>query len=230
MKLQYRIIYMLSLLLISINLFASNIILVTGFEPFGSRNINGSWEAVKNLNGKQIGNKEIVVAMLPVLWDVAATKLHDLVKTHQPVMIISFGEAAGFPVRLETTAQNVRGKYRDNDSKLPSTRFIYRDGPDAVSTALPISIMQSALNNQNLPFMLSNDAGTYLCNEIFYTLMHDPGTEEAKIIPRGFVHVPSYMSRIKNKNGEIVVFDQVMLQLAAESIITAVARYQFGEM
>ena len=121
MKFKYYIFWFFTLIVIPLHSFASNVILITGFEPFGGSNVNGSWEAVKNLHGKRVGDKEIVVAMLPVLWDVAATTLQNLVRAYQPAMIISFGEAAGSPVRFETLAHNIRDNYPDNHNKLPKT-------------------------------------------------------------------------------------------------------------
>lgn len=221
---KYRITFLLTLFLLSFNVAASNIILVTGFEPFGGSKYNGSWEAIKNLNGKHIGDAEIVVAMLPVLWDIAAMNLHNLVNIYQPAMIISFGEFDNLPIGLETVAHNTRDKYYDNHHSLPKTSYIYQDGPNQINTTLPVSSIQSTLIKLNLPYRISDNADTYLCNEIFYTLMYDPGTQEAKSIPRGFVHLPAYMSRIKNNKGEIIIFDQDTLQLAAESIVTAAAK------
>lgn len=62
-----------------------------------------------------------------------------------------------------------------------------------------------------------DNAGGYLCNDTFYTLMHDPGATEAKKIPRGFIHVPPLNAKVKK-----VRFDQKTLQRIAEIVIQTV--------
>lgn len=75
-----------------------------------------------------------------------------------------------------------------------------------------------------MPVKFSDDAGTYLCNAAFYTLMHDPGMEDAKSIPRGFVHVPPLNAKVQSAQGKAVVFDKALLEKAAAIIVeTSVA-------
>lgn len=199
------------------------VILVTGFEPFGGDITNGSWEAVRDLDGKHFGTTVVVVAQLPVVWGEATEKLHELIKANKPVAVISFGQAGEEPVRLETIAHNVRESILDNKNKMPQALQIYSHAASALNTGLPIIEIKSRLRTAGIPVQVSQDAGTYLCNDIFYTLMHDPGTDNAKNIPRGFVHVPPLNARVRTEEGNEVIFDKRLLQETAEIIIQAVA-------
>jgi pyroglutamyl-peptidase len=199
------------------------VILVTGFEPFGGDSTNSSWEAVRNFDGKHFNNATVVVAQLPVVWGKAAEKLHELTKTHKPVAVISFGQAGEGPVLLETTAHNVRENIQDNKKMLPQTLQVYSHATPALKTMLPLPEIEARLRAEGIPVRLSQDAGTYLCNDIFYTLMYDPGTNDTKEIPRGFVHVPPLNANVRTKVGDTVIFDKILLQKTAELIIQTVA-------
>lgn len=199
------------------------VILVTGFEPFGGDVTNSSWEAVRNLDGKHFGNATVVVAQLPVVWGKAAEKLHELTKAHKPVAVISFGQAGEEPVLLETTAHNVRENIPDNEKKMPQTLQIYNHAPPALKTGLPLPEIEIRLRTAGIPVRVSQDAGTYLCNDIFYTLMYDPGTDNTKRNPRGFVHVPPLDARVRTAEGNTVIFSKMLLQQTAEIIIRTIA-------
>ncbi|MDO9371422.1 MAG: pyroglutamyl-peptidase I [Gammaproteobacteria bacterium] len=203
---------------------ASRIVLVTGFEPFGGDATNGSWEAVQHLDGKHLGNATVVVAQLPVVWGKAETKLRALIKLHKPVLVVGFGQASDEPVRLETTAHNVHEKIADNEGVAPETGALDELGPAALNSALPLAEIENRLRKAGIPVKFSDDAGTYLCNAAFYTLMLDPGTDDAKSIPRGFVHVPPLNAKVKSAQGKTVVFDKALLEKTAALIVeTSVA-------
>lgn len=201
------------------------VILITGFEPFGGDATNGSWEAVQHLTGKRFDNMEMVVAQLPVVWGEAAEKLQSLIKANKPVSVISFGQAGEEPVRLETTAHNVRGRIRDNKRMMPRTSQIYINAPLTLETSLPVNKIENRLRAAGIPVRVSQDAGTYLCNDIFYTLMYDSGFDTTKNIPRGFIHVPPLNARVLTGEGNIVIFDKRLLQKTAEIIIQTIVEY-----
>ncbi len=198
---------------------ASRIVLVTGFEPFGGDATNGSWEAVQHLDGKRLGDATVVVAQLPVVWGKAESKLRTLIRLHKPVLVISFGQAGDEPVRLETTARNVREKIADNEGVAPETGVLDAAGPAALDSALPLAEIERRLRQAGIPVTYSADAGTYLCNAVFYALMHDPALEDAQSIPRGFVHVPPLNARVKSLSGKTIVFDKALLEQAAAIIV-----------
>src|SRR4029077_19392845 len=43
-------------------------ILLTGFEPFGGRGINPSWDAAQQLHGRDAGRARIDALRVPVAW------------------------------------------------------------------------------------------------------------------------------------------------------------------
>lgn len=194
-------------------------ILVTGFEPFGGSKTNGSWEAVKHLQGKQFGNEAVVVAELPVVWSKAGDQLHELIMKYHPQAVIAFGQAGAEPVRIETIAHNVRQHYKDNDQALPPTDTIAASGPKTLDTALDVPAIQRSLQAAQIPVVISKDAGGYLCNETFYRLEDDPA---AQALPRGFVHVPP-LDAVVTAEGSKTTFDSKTLAAAADAVVSSVA-------
>lgn len=198
------------------------ILLATGFEPFGGDRTNGSWEALKDLNGKHFAGTKVITAQLPVVWDKATSRLQELIRTYKPTAVISFGQAGSEPVQLETTAHNIRGAISDNEGKTPQSSYIYQQSPPSIENSLPLAEIEGRLRSAGIPVTMSQDAGTYLCNDTFYTLMLRPGTEEAKNIQRGFIHVPPLNAKVRTSDGKLVIFDKSLLKRTAEIVVQTV--------
>ncbi|RLM49106.1 pyroglutamyl-peptidase I, partial [Halobellus sp. Atlit-31R] len=75
----------------------------------------------------------------------------------------------------------------DNAGRQPVDRPICEDGPAAYFTNLPIKAMVAAMREQGLKAGVSQTAGTFVCNHVFYGLMHHAA---GKPVKAGFIHVP----------------------------------------
>ena len=68
---------------------------------------------------------------------------------------------------------------------------VVADGPAAYFTGLPIKAMLQALQRAGVPVEVSQTAGTFVCNHVFYGLMHLLATRRGFARTRGgFIHVP----------------------------------------
>jgi len=198
-------------------------ILVTGFEPFGGYITNASWEAVQHLNVKYFDNMVVVAVQLPVVWGKANEKLIELIKYYEPISVIGFGQAGNGPVRLETTAQNARGNIPDNEGMMPRTLQIYQDAPISLETSLPLDRIKDRLYAVGIPVTVSHDAGRYLCNDIFYTMMYYRDSANTNDLLGGFIHVPPLNAKVSTEEGNTIIFDQRQLQKTAEIVIQTIA-------
>ena len=64
-------------------------------------------------------------------------------------------------------------------------------GPAAYFTTLPIKAMLAAVQARGVAAEVSQTAGTFVCNHVFYGLMHRLATVAALQGTRGgFIHVP----------------------------------------
>ena len=165
-------------------------VLVTAFEPFGGSAVNASAEAVALLP-EWIDDIEIVRATLPCVFDDAPLALGALIDAVDPDVVVAVGEAGGRTgVDLERVAVNLDdARIPDNAGEQPIDRTPVMDGPIAYLSSLPVKACSAAVGEAGLRSSVSNTAGTFVCNHVFYALMHRlagaPGRRG------GFVHVPT---------------------------------------
>lgn len=168
-------------------------VLLTGFEPFGGDVLNPSWLAVQELHGRRIANHRIVAACLPTVFGRSLAELRALIERHQPRLVICIGQAGGrAALSLERIAINVDdARIADNAGAQPVDEPIVPGGPAAYFTRLPIKAMLLALQQAGIAAEVSQTAGTFVCNHVFYGLLHEVAIRPAFSGMRGgFIHVP----------------------------------------
>lgn len=166
-------------------------VLLTGFEPFDSIEGNSSWEAVKFAESIAVEGATITTVQLPVTFAGAPVALEAAIERVRPHLVIAVGQAAGRSgVSVERVAVNLsNAAIPDNDGRQPIGEPILPDGPDAYSTNLPLWSCVAAAREAGVPAAESLSAGSYVCNTVFYRLMHLAATSENHLLG-GFVHVP----------------------------------------
>lgn len=168
-------------------------VLLTGFDPFGGERLNPSWEAVQSLHHKRIAGHTVVARQLPTVFDASLLELARLLREHRPALVICVGQAGGrAAISLERIAINVNdARIPDNAAAQPVDTPVVADGPAAYFTSLPIKAMLQALQRAGIAAEVSQTAGTFVCNHVFYGLMHELATRRGFRRTRGgFVHVP----------------------------------------
>ncbi|WP_442968818.1 pyroglutamyl-peptidase I [Ramlibacter sp.] len=168
-------------------------ILVTGFDPFGGAPVNPSWAAVQALDGLQMEGHRVVAARLPTQFDSCLRVLDELITAHRPALVLCTGQAGGrAAVSLERVAINIDdARIPDNAGAQPIDTPVRAGGPAAYFSTLPIKAMLAALLAGGFRAEVSQTAGTFVCNHVFYGLMHRLATDPACAGMRGgFVHVP----------------------------------------
>lgn len=168
-------------------------VLVTGFDPFGGQPVNPSWQAVQALDGAMVHGHRIAGAQLPTVFGVAMQVLRDLLRQHRPTLVICTGQAGGrSAISFERIAINVDdARIPDNAGAQPVDVPVVPEGPAAYFTSLPIKAMLQSLLAQGINAEVSQTAGTFVCNHVFYGLMHELATNPACRATRGgLVHVP----------------------------------------
>jgi pyroglutamyl-peptidase len=164
--------------------------LVTGFEPFGPDAVNPSREAVLRLSSR-LGDLTVEIRIVPTVFGRAIAALEDAIVTMQPDIVLGVGLAGGrAELSLERVAINVDdARIPDNDGQQPIDQPIVAGGPAAYFTGLPVKRAAAALREAGLPAIVSNTAGTFVCNHIFYGLMHLVASRRLPV-RGGFLHVP----------------------------------------
>jgi pyroglutamyl-peptidase len=167
-------------------------ILVTGFDPFGGASWNPSGDITRSLHGQTIAGATIVGRILPVVWNAAPRLLGQYLEEVRPHIAISLGMALDC-LEIETQATNRRrSDRRDNDGVLPIPP---RDiATTSLPTALPVDAIVNALADDG-GIQVSDDAGGFLCEEVFFALMSAHAEMQAAarwpFRRAGFIHVPN---------------------------------------
>ncbi len=172
-------------------------VLLTGFEPFGGESINPSGEIARQLHGTVIGGHRVVGALLPCVFGAAITELKKQIRAAKPVLVICVGQAGG---RAEITPERVAinvddARIPDNAGRQPVDRPIVRGGPAAYWSTLPTKAIVAELQRRKVPAAVSQTAGTFVCNHVFYGLMHE--LRRQKKVRGGFIHVPFLLAQSK---------------------------------
>ena len=193
-------------------------LLLTGFEPFGGESVNPSTQVAQALAGERIGGHRVVACELPCVFGAAIEVLDEALARHEPRLVLALGQAAGrCDLSLERVAINVDdARIADNAGRQPIDEPVSADGPAAYFSSLPIKAMVAALREAGVPASVSQTAGTFVCNHVFYGLM-----QRLRGGARGgFMHLPLLPEQAARHPGQAslplaTMVDGVRIALAA---------------
>jgi pyroglutamyl-peptidase len=164
--------------------------LVTGFDPFGGEATNASHEALRRLPAR-FGRIAISTQVLPTSYARSVPALEAAILRARPEIVLCVGQAGDrAALNVERVAINVQdAALPDNDGAQPVDLPIAPRGTPARFSTLPVKQAVAALRAAGLPAEVSNSAGTFVCNHVFYNLMH-LATRKRHRFRAGFLHVP----------------------------------------
>jgi pyroglutamyl-peptidase len=165
-------------------------VLVTGFEAFGGETVNPSWQVAQALRGEVVAGHAVEAERLPCVFGAARAALAAAIERTQPALVLALGQAAGrSDFSVERVAINVDdARIADNAGARPIDEPVIGGAPAAYFSTLPIKAIVAALRAAGLPASVSQTAGTFVCNHVFYALMHALTARPA--VRGGFVHLP----------------------------------------
>jgi pyroglutamyl-peptidase len=166
-------------------------VLLTGFEPFDGETVNPSWQAVRAVADHPPQGIELTAAQLPCVFGDALDALRAAIAETCPDVVLCVGQAGGRPdLTVERVAVNIEdARIPDNAGARPIDEPVVPGGPAAYFATLPVKACVAAVREAGLPASVSQTAGTFVCNHVFYGLMHLAATERPGL-RGGFVHVP----------------------------------------
>ena len=163
-------------------------LLITGFDPFGGEKISPAWEAVSRLPD-EIGAYALTRLQVPTVFGAAGRAVLAKAGALAPDVILCAGQAGGrAKITPELVAINLRhASAPDNAGALPQDTPIVPQGPDAYFSTLPVRDLARAIEAAGIPAAVSYSAGAFVCNDLFYMLLHRYRQTETRV---GFIHVP----------------------------------------
>lgn len=164
--------------------------LITGFEPFDGEAINPSWEVARALDGQLIGGWRVAAVQLPCVFGRSLASLDAAIRRLRPAGVIALGLAGNRgAISVERVALNwIDARIPDNAGAQPVDVPVVPGAPLALATRLPAKAIVARLQAAGLRAELSLSAGSFVCNEVMFGLLHRlrrrPG------VPAGFIHLP----------------------------------------
>ncbi len=170
-------------------------VLITAFEPFGQDTENAAALVCEHLLDSGPGYR-VLKRIRPVEFVAAREALLSYMDEIRPDLVLCLGQAAGrSEITPERTAVNLMdAKIPDNAGWMPDEVPIFLEGPAAYFTNVPVKSVVQAAREAGYPAALSNSAGTYVCNCVFYSLMnriaYTPSNEATPPLWGDFIHIP----------------------------------------
>ena len=199
-------------------------ILLTGFEPFGTHKLNPSEEIARALDGRRFGEHAVRGVVLPVHHREAAARMVTLLDELDPAAIVHVGLAEGRArIALERVGVNVMDyAIADNAGYRAVDEACVAGGPPAYFATLPLRDILAALTADGVPAYISSTAGTYLCNQTLYATMHAISAA-GRPTRAGFVHLPLSAAMVAAAGVELPSMDAPLMQRAIETVVRVVA-------
>ncbi|MEM8700999.1 MAG: pyroglutamyl-peptidase I [Pseudomonadota bacterium] len=169
-------------------------ILLTGFEAFGTTPVNPAEMVARRLDGETVEGARIVSRVIPNTFFVCIDAVKEAMAQTGADAVVMMGEFGGrATITVERIALNFNDSSRyglkDNAGLTLQGAPTAPDGPLAYQSTLPLRAMVKAMRERGIPADISDAAGTFCCNHLFYGIMHHVAQLETAI-PAGWVHLP----------------------------------------
>lgn len=192
--------------------------LLTGFDPFGELETNPSQAIVQAIEArwKLRPGIDLTTEILRTEYAAGEDRIRSLVREIRPHAILCLGVSQNLnAISLERIAVNLDDECAaDNAGEVRRGERIVPDGVPAYRSTLPLELMRDALERRGVPVAFSNDAGSYVCNHVFYAALH-----EIKVLDFeaecGLIHVPLTAEQAKRSK-------RIGIGLPLEVMVTAI--------
>ena len=164
-------------------------ILISGFEPFGGRDVNNAWEIARQF----IGKDNIDVIKIPVSFEYSHKRIIDSLEKKKYDFILILGETAWTTeyVRLERLAINYKDSLApDNYGIIADDEEILLNAPKAYFSPVHVKRVTSSLKEKGYKVKVTNSTGTFVCNSVYYNILHYVSEQKlpVKVL---FIHLPA---------------------------------------
>jgi len=115
----------------------------------------------------------------------------------------------------------------DNDGAQPDDAPVVPGGPAAYLATLLVRAAVAALQAEKLPAQLSMSAGTFVCNHVFYGLMHLAAAREHPF-RAGFLHVPRLPQQAPDGKAPHMALDDIVRGIVVVLEVSADPKAEVG--
>jgi pyroglutamyl-peptidase len=197
-------------------------ILVTGFNKFANLEFNPSQILIEKLEKEKrlFHEFKLFTEILPTEFAKSGERIEELINEIRPRIIILIGVSQSRDVlSLERFAINIDdAAIPDNIGRKPLGVKIKKDGNEAYSTCLPLKIIVKKIRKLGLKAEISNHAGTFVCNHIYYITNYLINKNNYQI-SCGFLHIPLIDINKKDNNNDL---NMDKLVLAVKTLLVSI--------
>lgn len=187
-------------------------VVISGFDHYDGVEVNPAVEVPKAIAEQGLGVssapddplEQVAVTVhavsIPVSFAKAWPTLKETIEATKPNIVIATGlKHAARGVMLERCATNLMDAIKpDADNVIPRREPIDPNGPAAYWTRLPLRSILNDFTDDSIPATLSSDAGTFVCNSLFYNLLNWTATQsrcwaDSSASLRSFRRIPASM-------------------------------------
>ncbi len=178
--------------------------MISGFEAFGGEDINPTHLLIDEVRAGRVelpSEAVIDTILLPVGFENAFDLLLARIQTFSPDVVLALGQAGGrAAIELERVAINlIDAEAPDNNGVQPRDVPVEAGGLSAFFSTLPLRRLLAALGSNGIPCCISNSAGLYVCNFLFYRLQSHFSSSGAAKVRSGFIHFPYLPEQVRNR-------------------------------
>jgi pyroglutamyl-peptidase len=168
-------------------------VLITGFGPFPGAPFNPTGPLVQRLAARRrpaLAGVTRIAHVFRTSYAAVDAELPALIARHRPDVVLLFGLAARTRyLRVETLARNaVSAVVPDVGGRVLRTACIKPGGPVALEGRAPFQRLAQAARVARVPVRLSRNAGSYLCNYLYWSALAHRSRDRGPLVV--FVHVP----------------------------------------
>lgn len=175
-------------------------IIVTGFDPFGEFSVNPSEIVAASMPGKidltdEIEERQAALSAFTLStcctesWDSLEAELKSRADRTIVLVMLGLAEPRG-EIEMERVALNLRDyRFADNKGHQPPVEKIVEQAENALFSLIDLKSLKEKITEKGCPISVSNHAGTYVCNEIYFrSLLYQK--ENPHLSKTLFVHLP----------------------------------------
>lgn len=193
-------------------------ILITAFEPFGEDRTNASDQVLQHLPNA-MADINTHKLRLPVSFSRCLDPITEYLYSTHIDFIVALGQAGGRPdISIERMAVNqAKAKSPDNDGNQPCLEPIVPHGPQTYHSLLPVAEICARVKSAGIPCHVSDSAGLYVCNTLYYRLLHT-----FPQIPSVFIHLPYTLRQAVEKTDPVPSMSLKTMTTAIETILSTI--------
>jgi pyroglutamyl-peptidase len=177
-------------------------LLLTGFEPFGGRSTNPSDQVARALGEQRFEQIDVTTASLPVDQHKSPAAALAAIDAERPDVVLCLGQSVRqSAITVERVAVNLLDySIPDNAGNQAVDKPAVEGGPTAYFVTLPVRVILEAIRDAGVPAELSMSAGTFVCNQVLYCVLHHIAVKGLNA-RAGFIHVPSLPEQVVSDPG-----------------------------